>query len=100
MLALCRRLRVACIVPGGEAPTTLLARASAELQAAGIRFAANAASIIDICSDKAWLFARLRELRIPIPATVSVRDESAADDLPYPCVVKPPPRRAPDAQTA
>lgn len=89
VLALCRRVRVACIVPGGEAPTTLLARASAEVAAAGIRLAVNAASIIDICSDKARLFTRLRELRIPIPATVSVRDESAADDLPYPCVVKP-----------
>ena len=89
VLDLCRRLHIACIVPGGEAPTTLLARASGELHAAGVRLAANAAALIDICSDKARLFARLRELRIPIPATVSVRDESVAGDLPYPCVVKP-----------
>jgi len=89
VLDLCQRLRVGCIVPGGEAPTTLLARASGELQAAGIRLAANTASIIDLCSDKARLFARLRELRIPIPATVSVHDDSVAGDLPYPCVVKP-----------
>ncbi len=89
VLALCRRLRVACIVPGGEAPTTLLASASAAVQAAGIRLACNAVSVIDICSDKARLFARLRELGIPIPLTVLVREESEADDLSYPCVVKP-----------
>src|SRR5688572_8090054 len=76
VIDLCRRLRVARVVPGGEAPTTLLARASNELHAAGIRLAANAASVIDLCSDKARLFARLRELRIPIPTTVSVQDES------------------------
>ena len=89
VLDLCRRLDVACIVPGGEAPTTLLARASGELQAAGIRLAANGASVIALCSDKARLFARLRELGLPIPATVRVEDEAVAGDLPYPCVVKP-----------
>lgn len=80
---------VRAVVPGGEEPAVLLARAAERYRSAGIEVAGNAGKVVELCSDKGRLFDRLRELGLPMPFTATVRDVRDLPDLPGPLVVKP-----------
>lgn len=92
VLDLCRRNAITWVIPGGEEPLRLLSAAADRFQRAGVRIAANGRAVVTTCSDKAALFARLAQLGVRVPWTVTVKDVEAfarRTDVPTPCVVKP-----------
>jgi carbamoyl-phosphate synthase large subunit len=86
---LCRRLSVACVVPGGEEPARLLGHAAAELQQAGVRVAANNVAVVATCADKGALVGRLTALGLPVPRSVVADSAESLRGMVYPCIVKP-----------
>ena len=89
VLDVCRRASIVCVVPGAEAPAKILGQAAAAFEAAGIRVATNAPEVVQTCTDKAALFARLATLGVPTPRTTAVTHPERFDEVGYPCVVKP-----------
>jgi carbamoyl-phosphate synthase large subunit len=89
VLEICVAHGIRAIVPGGEEPMVLLGPHTAKFQASGISIVGNSPEIIATCSDKQRLFECLKELKLPVPRTVAVRDVNALDDFPCPCVIKP-----------
>ena len=92
VLGVCRRAGVDCIIPGGEEPMVLLARASAELAQNGVALAANDSRLMARFSDKQQTFETLEALGFPIPRSVTLATPKEApllDGMTFPCVVKP-----------
>ncbi len=89
VLELCARLGARAVIPGGEEPLALLSQAAGRLNSAKVHLASNAADVVSLCGDKARLFARLRDLGIPVPWTMAALDVQHTTDIPVPCVIKP-----------
>jgi carbamoyl-phosphate synthase large subunit len=89
VLKLCLDWDIEAVIPGGEGPLVLLGKAAPQFEAQGIHVAANDPQVIATCSDKARLFERLSEMKLPIPATRSIRNPDELDGFPMPCIVKP-----------
>lgn len=87
--AACERLGVGFVVPGGEQPMALLAAASAQFAAAGIRLLSNAADVVALCSDKERTFQCLAASGVAIPRTRAVDSEQDLLHVGLPCIVKP-----------
>lgn len=89
VVAACLDAGADCLIPGAEEPLVLLARAAEEIQSAGIRLAANSASIIADMTDKKRTFELLGSLGIPTPLTLNVENDEDLAPMTYPCIVKP-----------
>lgn len=92
VLALCRAKGIRAVIPGGEGPLTLLNSALQVFQNEGIQVASNSREVVEVCSDKKRQFEHLRDLGLPVPASVVVKHASEVDlcgELPLPCIVKP-----------
>ncbi|HLO15683.1 MAG TPA: ATP-grasp domain-containing protein, partial [Anaerolineales bacterium] len=89
VIEICRAHHIKIIIPGGEEPMNLLNRRISDLQADGIQLAGNSAEIVAICSDKQRLFERLRELDVPIPQTIAIKNRQEFSGFPTPCIIKP-----------
>jgi carbamoyl-phosphate synthase large subunit len=89
LLALCRRERIDCIIPGGDEPALLISRSEDRFAGIGIRVCHNNAALVDRISHKGRCFEVLSAIDIATPVTATV---SSSDDLhrvPLPCIVKP-----------
>lgn len=89
VLDACVARGIAAVVPGGEEPAVLLARAADRFRAAGVAVAGNSPEVVAVCSDKGRFFERLATLGIPGPRTLTVRDVGELSGLPGPLIVKP-----------
>lgn len=88
VLDACRRFGTRYVVPGGEQPMVLLNAARGDLERAGVRLLANSSATIDVCSDKAETFTRLKALGVRIPRTVLAPAGRQLDEFPLPVIVK------------
>jgi carbamoyl-phosphate synthase large subunit len=89
LLALCRRERIDCIIPGGDEPAVLISRSEDRFAEIGIRVCHNNAALVDRLSHKGRCFEILSAIDVATPLTATV---SSADDLhriPLPCIIKP-----------
>lgn len=77
------------LIPGGEAPMTLLSAQILALSDAGIRLVSNNPAVIATCSDKAETFRVLTSLGIEIPRTATIDGVASIECVGTPCVVKP-----------
>lgn len=91
ILALCRENHIQALVPGGEEPMVLISESADKFAAIHVKIACNSPDVVAVCSNKAFLFDRLKDKGIPIPQTVTVHDASvlSGTSFPVPCVVKP-----------
>ncbi|MBW1989211.1 MAG: ATP-grasp domain-containing protein [Deltaproteobacteria bacterium] len=89
VLALCRRLSVSVVVPGGEEPAILLSAAAERFADNNVRLACNTPEVVALCSDKARLFSFLKDKGVAIPESLEINDPSDLHGFPCPCVIKP-----------
>jgi carbamoyl-phosphate synthase large subunit len=89
LIALCERLSIDCVVPGGDEPARLVAEAAVLFREANVRVATNDLSLVASMSDKAECFRILGELGFTIPVTRVIREPEELQTFPMPCIVKP-----------
>jgi carbamoyl-phosphate synthase large subunit len=89
ILELCQRLRVDFIVPGGERPLVLLARALDRVRKAGIGLATNTYDVLAAFTDKQTTFEILEQHGFRVPRTIALTKTDDLDQLPFPCILKP-----------
>jgi carbamoyl-phosphate synthase large subunit len=92
ILDICKSHGIQAIIPGGEEPLILLSRATRYFKELGVFIASNSSDLIATCSDKKVLFERLKEVGLPTPWTIVVKDVYAfekIENISYPCVIKP-----------
>lgn len=89
VIEICRESGITILIPGGEQPLNLLNGAWQRLADEGIILAGNAPGVVDLCTDKSRLFARLADAGIAIPKTADAADDAAFSQISCPCIVKP-----------
>lgn len=89
ILKICLDKNITFIVPGGEEPSVLLARARELLLNNGITLVGNTTDVVRLCSDKAALFSFLMKHGVAIPRTYSVTVPEELEEVPVPCIIKP-----------
>lgn len=89
VLQICSDNGVQAVIPGGEEPLALLRAAIDDLERHGVRLAANAASVVDIFSDKLRTFRVLEQRGFRVPWTRNVTEPAHLRDVELPCVIKP-----------
>jgi carbamoyl-phosphate synthase large subunit len=88
-LEVCKAEDIPFIIPGGEAPLSILGGVADRLKQEGVSLIANEPRITELFTDKLKTFAELERLGFPAPRTVVARSVDDLETLPYPCVVKP-----------
>src|SRR6218665_276662 len=89
VIAICKNNNISYIIPGGEAPMSILAANNSLLEAEQIKLVSNSPAIIGLFSDKKKTFEKLSELGFDIPQTIDVRSEADLEGMMFPCIVKP-----------
>ncbi len=86
---ICDKHGIDIIVPGGEAPTSLLAKEITLWKEKGIRLAMNDPDVIALCSDKAACFDRLKDIGVSIPVSATADNFETVIPDGTRCVIKP-----------
>jgi len=89
LLALCRRERISCIIPGGDEPAVLISRAEDRFSEIGVRVCHNNAGLVDRLSHKGRCFEILSAIKIATPVTATISSLADLQGIPLPCIVKP-----------
>ncbi|PDT58078.1 carbamoyl phosphate synthase large subunit [Bradyrhizobium diazoefficiens] len=89
LLALCRRERIDCLIPGGDEPAVLISRAEDRFSEIGIRICHNNAALVDRLSHKGRCFEILSAIDIATPATATISSPDDLRSIPLPCIIKP-----------
>jgi carbamoyl-phosphate synthase large subunit len=89
IIEICKNNGIEIIIPGGEAPMSILAANNVKLKNQNIKLASNSSSIIETFSDKKRTFEKLKEIGCVIPRTIEVMNESDLDQMTFPCIIKP-----------
>jgi carbamoyl-phosphate synthase large subunit len=89
LVALCEKLEIDWLLPGGEEPLLLLNQYREMLSERSIRLVANTDRVIRQFTNKADTFACLSKLGFEIPQTVLYKQRSDIASMPTPCIVKP-----------
>ncbi|MDR2408904.1 MAG: ATP-grasp domain-containing protein [Bacteroidales bacterium] len=77
------------IIPGGEIPMVLLSSHQEELAKNGITVIGNDKCIIDLFSNKAKTFERLKTIGCEIPRTAPGNSKDNIIEVGLPCIIKP-----------
>lgn len=89
ILSIVQSYNIAVIIPGGEAPLSLLMNNKHVFDEHNIRLAINDPATISICQNKLKTFEFLKRHHIAIPRTERLIDAKQLASFEYPCIIKP-----------
>jgi len=89
ILDICKKEKIAAIIPGGEEPLLLLCNHKDLFDKEGILLAINSKEVIELCIDKIKTFDYLSSQGIPVPTTKLIDDIDDLGGFNYPCIIKP-----------
>lgn len=89
VIDVCKKAGASWIIPGGEQPMTLLAKAQDQLREAEIHLVANDVELIQTFSNKSKTFKLLESIGIAIPRTAVVEGRAGLEQMGLPSIIKP-----------